>query len=417
MIKKIILVMTILMLSSLMVAAQITEKTVTLVVSGDGATKDEAVKQALRSAIEQTFGAFVSANTEVLNDELIRDEIVTISSGNITNYKEVNVVSNSDGSYSSTVEATVSIGGLTNFAKNKGMSVDIETGAFAMNMKIRELNKENEILAIKDLQTKLRKMGSEYNYFDYDLELSEPYIKGDYYAVKATINIKPNSNLAVFRNTILSTLKSLSLSEEEQAEYERANIPLTKIVVTEYGSDDELIKSMQQSNHIRKKSGVKYSIIALRNTDVDYPFLYFPILLLNNELKCSLEDNTGKYFGYMYTIDRSHGEHFSPHDIAHASSPVWPVHDFDSKYRNSNVEHYVYSLGCTIGAANLVKSRLFGLDENFDFSISDSMDPMGNPMSAGQAVLVYEMFFPKDHFTKINDITIKYRRPYYYENK
>ena len=46
---------------------------VTLVVSGEGATKEQATHVALRSAIEQAYGVFVSANTEILNDELVKD--------------------------------------------------------------------------------------------------------------------------------------------------------------------------------------------------------------------------------------------------------------------------------------------------------------------------------------------------------
>ena len=60
---------------------------VLLIVSGDGSTKEEATKAALRSAIEQAFGTFVSSNTKILNDELVKDEIVTVASGNIKSYK------------------------------------------------------------------------------------------------------------------------------------------------------------------------------------------------------------------------------------------------------------------------------------------------------------------------------------------
>ena len=42
---------------------------VTLVVSGDGETKEDATHVALRSAVEQAYGVFVSANTEIVNDE------------------------------------------------------------------------------------------------------------------------------------------------------------------------------------------------------------------------------------------------------------------------------------------------------------------------------------------------------------
>ena len=60
---------------------------VTLTVVGSGKTIEEAKTNALRSAIEQAYGAFVSSNTEILNDEIVKNEIVSISSGNIKEFK------------------------------------------------------------------------------------------------------------------------------------------------------------------------------------------------------------------------------------------------------------------------------------------------------------------------------------------
>ena len=57
------------LLFSILLQAQPNE--VSLVVTGEGATKEEATNNALRSAIEQAFGVFVSANTEILNDEIV----------------------------------------------------------------------------------------------------------------------------------------------------------------------------------------------------------------------------------------------------------------------------------------------------------------------------------------------------------
>lgn len=64
---------------------------ITLTVSSDGPTKDDAVKNALRLAIEQAYGAFVSANTTILNDELVKDEIVTVTHGAIKDFKKLQV--------------------------------------------------------------------------------------------------------------------------------------------------------------------------------------------------------------------------------------------------------------------------------------------------------------------------------------
>jgi hypothetical protein len=62
-------------------------KTVTLITSGQGKTQDEAKQNALRNAIEQAFGAFISSHTEVVNDNLVKDEIISISNGNIQKYE------------------------------------------------------------------------------------------------------------------------------------------------------------------------------------------------------------------------------------------------------------------------------------------------------------------------------------------
>ena len=48
---------------------------VTLIVDGQGITKDQAINSALRSAVEQAYGTFVSSNTEILNDELLSRNI------------------------------------------------------------------------------------------------------------------------------------------------------------------------------------------------------------------------------------------------------------------------------------------------------------------------------------------------------
>ena len=52
------------------------DKTVTITLSGRGNTQNEAQQNALRSAIEQAFGTFISTKTEILNDALVKDEVV-----------------------------------------------------------------------------------------------------------------------------------------------------------------------------------------------------------------------------------------------------------------------------------------------------------------------------------------------------
>lgn len=92
---------------------------VVLTVSADGLTKDEAVKTALRSAIEQAYGTFVSANTTILNDELVSDEVISVTSGNIKDYNEIASSTMPDGRFFVTLQATVSVSKLISYAKVK----------------------------------------------------------------------------------------------------------------------------------------------------------------------------------------------------------------------------------------------------------------------------------------------------------
>lgn len=124
---------------------------VTLTVSSDGPTKDDALKNALRSALEQVYGAFVSANTTILNDELVKEEIVTISNGSIKDYKELSCEPTKDGGQLVTLQATVSLPQLIKYARSKGSECEFAGNSFGMAMKLYEFQKENELKALYNL--------------------------------------------------------------------------------------------------------------------------------------------------------------------------------------------------------------------------------------------------------------------------
>ena len=139
------------------VYAQQTDE-VTLVVSADGPTKDEATKTALRSAIEQAYGTFVSANTTILNDELVKDEIVTVTNGNIKSYEEISTNIAQNGKTYVTLKVIVCISKLVNYAQSKGVETEFAGATFAMNMKMKELNKQNELKVLNNLIVQVKEL-------------------------------------------------------------------------------------------------------------------------------------------------------------------------------------------------------------------------------------------------------------------
>ena len=59
----------------------------TIIVNGEGSTKDKALKNAWRNAVETTMGGYVASETRVKNYQLISDKILSFSEGYIENFE------------------------------------------------------------------------------------------------------------------------------------------------------------------------------------------------------------------------------------------------------------------------------------------------------------------------------------------
>lgn len=179
---------------------------VTLTVSSDGPTKDEAVKNALRSAIEQAYGAFVSANTTILNDELVKDEIVTVSNGSIKEYKELGCGPTNNGGQFVTLQATVSLPHLIKYSQSKGSECEFAGNTFAINEKLRNIRKNNTVKILKDIEELFRETD---NLYDFKLSIEEPYEEGDNYIIDAIVGVYPNATYLNLVSLYANTLEEL----------------------------------------------------------------------------------------------------------------------------------------------------------------------------------------------------------------
>lgn len=220
--KYIILGFVAMLFSCLKISAQVNE--VKLVASGEGMTETEAVHNALRSAIEQTYGVFVSANTDILNDDLVKDEVVTVASGNIHSYKTLGCVELENGNKSVQVEAVVSVSSLVDFAKAKGATCEFAGAVFGANIKMINLNKVNAEKALEHLYEQLNAIAS--NMYDYELNVGEPKVDGN---IEITVLVKANENYKQFTDIVYNTLTSLSSNNVGQLD--AMNVKYTKAAI------------------------------------------------------------------------------------------------------------------------------------------------------------------------------------------
>ncbi len=196
------------------------ENLVTLTVNGEGETKEIATHNALRNAIEQTFGVFISSNTQILNEELVKDEIISISNGSIQSFDILSETLLSPVNIVVSLKAIVSVTNLASYAASKGVVVEFKGNLFAFNIKQQILNEENEIKAINHLTKVIHTLTDKA--FDYKLKVDDPKSKDDNnqrWDIGLSIDIYPNDNLFNLTEYLFETLNGIGLSNEEADKY------------------------------------------------------------------------------------------------------------------------------------------------------------------------------------------------------
>ena len=225
--------------SAVLINAQ-TVDDVTLVVSGDGATKEAATHVALRSAIEQAYGVFVSANTEILNDELVKDEIATVASGNVKSYTELSAAVLPNGNHLVSLQATVSTKSLATYAQSKGASCEFAGATFGANLKLVELNQKNTKIAFEHLLKQLESFRPFlFDMYERKLEVSQPNAEGE---MSFKVSLYTTEIWWDYQEMILSTLDALNMSSGDlqnltQLRVEYYTYPVNICTMEKYDAD------------------------------------------------------------------------------------------------------------------------------------------------------------------------------------
>jgi hypothetical protein len=200
--------------------SQTENKDVTITASGSGFTIEAAKQSALRSATEQAFGAFISSKTEMFNDQIIADQMSSVSSGNIKSYEVLNESELPNGKWAVTLKAIVSVDKLTSFVEAKGVAIEIKGGLFALNVKQQILNEQAEIQAVAEMVGLLHEPMQ--IAFDYAVKSGDPKsmdAESKNWEIPLTVTATCNKNMDFCANYFTKTLKAISLSEDEVQSY------------------------------------------------------------------------------------------------------------------------------------------------------------------------------------------------------
>ena len=197
------------------------DKTVTLNASASGKTEEIATQAALRSAVEQAFGTFISSNTQIVNDALIKDEIVSVSNGNIQKFDLVSKVTLLDSSIAVSITATVSITKMSSFVESKGFTSDFKGNLFAFNINSQILNEQNEIKSVENICKVLDEIALKS--FDYKLTISDPVSSNngsnERWSIKYFASVFTNENFKNYQNFLFTSLVGMSMKDGDVGNY------------------------------------------------------------------------------------------------------------------------------------------------------------------------------------------------------
>ena len=406
-----ILFIALFILNIFQVSAQNTDE-VTLVVSADGATKEEATKVALRSAIEQAYGTFVSANTTILNDNLVKDEIVTISTGNIKNYKELSSFVMPNGKQSVTLQTTVCISKLISYAQSKGASTEFAGATFGMNMKMKELNKQNEKKALNNLLSEITDILP--SIFELKLFVGNPINQENgNYRLPMLLLYEENETQKNLDRRIQSTLKSLSLSKEEITEYRKMGLE-----TYEYFYDMlHCIIPFYYSN----PRGVD---VVLRNEVADYTKNTFgsnlKTLLRNEVLNFEIIDNNEKKYDILpfdrrcvYVDKNNGGKVFNQNYPSGEADNVWDAqviniakeivnNGIDIKFLKSSLRGYNGRDGFSLGHGGSLSVWFY--NKSPEVSVTEEY------ISGANFLLGFSIEIPKEDMMKIANFSVQRKK-------
>ena len=228
------------------------DKTVTITVIGQGKTMEEARTNALKNSIEQVFGSFLSSKTQIINDSIYKDEILSISNGDILGYKIIDEKCIQNVGCVSTLKVDLSPVKLSSYMVKKGeKKIAFDGNLYSNNFKLKEFYKKNEELTISNLIDVCNKVLE--NAFDFELEAGEPKLnENNHFNINFKLKAKGNQNLNTFHEYLLKSLFSISMTNSEIQSYSNSNISRYGILfLIDYKNYATKITSNTQKDYLK----------------------------------------------------------------------------------------------------------------------------------------------------------------------
>lgn len=207
------------------------DKVEKIIVTGMGMDADKARQNAIRNAVEQVIGTYVSSDTMVKDSLRIKDEILSYSGGYVKESRVISTEKSDDGLFSVKLEALV-------------VSTKLKRKIQTLNIAIKKVDGGSlfaeafsKATATKSGGNQLSKIMSKYPQAAYHAEIGKPEI----------LTVNNNKNKASVKLNLNLKLDDEFVKELETVLSEISYQQLTNIDISKWGWDDDPISSSKGS--------------------------------------------------------------------------------------------------------------------------------------------------------------------------
>mgnify|MGYP001190631867 CR=1 FL=1 len=291
--KKIILIITILATTGIYTQ---NSDIIEITTSASGITKEIAIQDALRSALEQSYGSFISTKTNIKNDELLKDEIVAITNGEIHDYELVSETKIESG-YAVTIVAKISKSVLNNFVtQSGGDAIIFDANVFSTKIRLQRLNENAEIKSVENILEILEKIYSKS--IEFEFSTSNPKIneRNSKWRVDFEIYTKYNENILNFNDYFSSSLEKIAMTKKQKIAYDELGKSTYPILI-----NNEFYYFRNEASY----SAINNFLVRLRSKFMD-------VVIETNEGRSIFNPTTWDYAKNFFIPYLSHTEYRYP---------------------------------------------------------------------------------------------------------
>ena len=258
---------------------------------GSGESIEKAKQNALISAINETYGYFVSTNTKILNDSISYDNADILTKGVVKSFKIIDEIQLPNSTYNVTLNVDISLKGAEEYFKKDGDAFIFDGNSFLFNIKQQDFNKKNELKIFKNVCENLKYYAT--SSFDYKLKINKDLVPNNNneedFSTIYEVDVFANANFNSIGERLVKVLKNICLSKSDIISYEKNKTPMISVAIKTNNENSYLFFRNNESIDILKNFCISLAKISI-NFKIDNGHNIFDISRFkSNNIKNSFQ--------------------------------------------------------------------------------------------------------------------------------